>query len=353
MNSGTLKKIGVVTALLVAVLVALEVADRRGAGDDGELLVADFREHANDVRRVTVRRAGDDGSVVIERNDDGWAVVSRDGYPANVGKVRELLIAIADARIVEAKTANPELHGRLGLDDPDMENSKGVQVVAESDGYETGVVFGNRAQGSYRYARLAGEHQTYLVDQDPDIPDAAGEWLVPDIVDIDSSRVRAVTIAHPDGETIHIGKSEEAQTDFDVEDIPEGRELSYSTVANGIGGALNDLELDDVRKNVAAANAVVTTFETFDGLTISVSSIADGDGNWITLAASAAPADAGDAAADAAADDVEDADEPTAAEQAAQINALADGWQFRVPDYKANLLKRRWDDILKAPPDDE
>jgi hypothetical protein len=27
------------------------------------------------------------------------------------------------------------------------------------------------------------------------------------------------------------------------------------------------------------------------------------------------------------------------------------GWQFRIADYKANLLVRRWDDILKAKPE--
>jgi hypothetical protein len=32
---------------------------------------------------------------------------------------------------------------------------------------------------------------------------------------------------------------------------------------------------------------------------------------------------------------------------AEEINARIAGWQFRIADYKANLLNRRWEDILK------
>ena len=39
------------------------------------------------------------------------------------------------------------------------------------------------------------------------------------------------------GETIVIEKSEREQTDFDVSGIPDGRELTYATVGNGIAGA--------------------------------------------------------------------------------------------------------------------
>ena len=38
----------------------------------------------------------------------------------------------------------------------------------------------------------------------------------------------------------------------------------------------------------------------------------------------------------------------TAEEEASTINARHAGWQYRVPEYKANLIARRWNDILKA-----
>ena len=107
----------------------------------------------------------------------------------------------------------------------------------------------------------------------------------------------------------------------------------------------------------------------------------DGDAAWITLAAetvppvvppaetpptetppaAAAPEDESAAdqpdAGEVAADDATDADaEPSpdaeaavsAEEEADLINARHARWQYRIPDYKANLLARRWTDILKA-----
>jgi hypothetical protein len=36
-----------------------------------------------------------------------------------------------------------------------------------------------------------------------------------------------------------------------------------------------------------------------------------------------------------------------AKERADAINARVEGWEYRVPDYKAELLTKRWDDLLK------
>ena len=34
--------------------------------------------------------------------------------------------------------------------------------------------------------------------------------------------------------------------------------------------------------------------------------------------------------------------------EAVEISSRVNGWQYKVADYKANLLTRRWEDILKA-----
>src|SRR5206468_6175363 len=47
-----------------------------------------------------------------------WAVIEKGNYPAAPGRVRQLLLGLADLTLVEPKTARPELFGRLDLDDP-------------------------------------------------------------------------------------------------------------------------------------------------------------------------------------------------------------------------------------------
>lgn len=336
MNRRTLGGLAVVVAVLVAMLIVLELGGDQATGQSGDLLLPDFAGQANAVTRVEIERnAADMESLVIEKSDESWRVPTRDNYPASLAKVREILRALAEMKIVEAKTANPDLHDRLGLRDPSAEGSKGIRLTASGEGFSTAVIFGNTAQGSYRYARLADADQTFLVDRNPSIPAEVSDWLLRSLLDIDSSEVRFVRIEHPDGEVVSISKENADDSNFAVADIPEGRELSYSTVANGIGGALNDLSLDDVRKAPAepdaGGEAVTTTFETFDGRRIIVRSYEVDGESWIAIDM--------EATADGSIDDA--------------LRERLAGWQFAVADYKANLFKRRFEDILKPLPEAE
>jgi len=233
-------------------------------------------------------------------------------------------MALAEARIVEEKTSSPEHYEKLGVDDPE-DGGKGTKIIVDGEGVSYAIILGESAQGNHRYARLAGEETSYLVDRDPNIPAAASDWLLADILDIDSKQVRSVTITHDNGETIAITKETEDQTDFSVLDIPAGRELSYPTVANGIAGALKALKFDDVQKSIDGPFETSAVFETWDGLQVTARVRTDDEDTWVTFSATGAP--------DGTVTD---------------IGEQLDGWQYRLPDYKKNLLTRRWDDILKS-----
>jgi hypothetical protein len=336
MSSRSLKLLGIVAAILVALLIAIEVADAGTAPDGSEILFADFRDHASRIESISVVNAGYDTAVTINKSGDQWQIQERDNYPADTAKIREIVQALADARIVEIKTANPELHHRLGLRDPDVNDSKATRVTVSGSDFSYGVLFGNVAQGNFRYLRKDGEDQSWLVDQNPAIPATAGGWLLADVVDVENADVAVVTIRHPEGDVIRISKDDDTATNYVVDDIPEGRELSYPTVANGIVGALNDLTMEDVRVGQERGNAVETVFESTDGVQITAWSETDGDEKWVSFAA-----DAGDAADD------------NAKNEAEEINSRLAGWQFKISDYTYNLLTRQWNDLLKNLPDAE
>lgn len=332
MNKNTLRLLLFVVVVLVAALWLIESGGDSDLPEAGTPLMPDLRSVANEIDEVTVQRA-DQPPLTIRKSDGSWVVPDRGDYPANVDALRTVLLAMTEAAVVEAKTANPALHERLGVDAPSAGNSTAVLVSARAGDRDFALVFGNVAQGSYRYARIADQDQSWLIDQNPDLPAGVADWLDKDIVDIDSSQVRSVTVSHPDGEIITISKAAEADTNFDVADIPEGRQLTYSTVANGIAGALNDLDLDDVRPATGSADdAILATFETFSDLRVVARTVTDGDGNWLTL-------------------DVEGLAGET--EEMLALRHRVEGWEFRIADYKANLLTRRFEDILEPLPDDE
>jgi hypothetical protein len=209
------------------------------------------------------------------------------------------------------------------------------------------IILGNAEGGRYRYARRAGEAQSYLIDRNPDVPRAAAQWVESLIVDIRGDRVREVTITHADGEVVRLSKDSSELANFDVADVPEGRELSYPGVANVVGNALRELNLEDVEPATAppAEDATTVEYRTFDGLVVRVTGTERDDESWITLEASA------DTAAETPAPPAADGAAPAdPAVEAAAINAKVDGWRYKIASYQYDQMTRRIADLLKAPP---
>lgn len=382
MNSTTLKWLAIATVTLLIVMIAVDRTDKSDTVSGGEYLIPGLKERINEIDAIAVTGSGDAESVSIAREGDGWRVKEKDGFAADVGKLREVLLALAEARKLEQKTANPELFAQLGVEGPDAGGGTLIEISGADLLYA--VIIGNVAQSKNRYARMADDNQSWLIDKNPELPQSTAGWLASDLLDIDAARIRSVSIRHDDGETLRLEKASAEDTSYSVLDIPEGRELSYASVANGIAGVLDGLTLDDVRRRDASELAnqkpgddrrgdageltATSVFTTFDGLEISVRRYQDGDDAWMTLSANFVPpplaetpsekpaADepvGGDDAVDETTDESNGESSlaeaaKTAEEEASTINARHAGWQYRIPDYKANLIARRWDDILKA-----
>lgn len=391
MNSRSVKVLAVVVIVLFGVLFALNREDRSEPRDGSNLLFPDLKARLNDLTQVTVTDA--DETITLKREGEAenarWVVPERAGYSADTGKLRQLLVALSDAEKVEQKTSDPELYERLGVADPREDGGEGVLVTAGEGDASISLILGDSAQQDFRYARVPEQAESWLVNQNPVLPEDSAGWLLSEIVNIESSRISSVAIRHSDGEVVGIHKENPDDTNFEVENIPEGRELSYPSVANGIAGALGNLTLEDVRKPGGDEEPSVTAeFTTFDGLAIRVSVASEnvaGDSDdedtdeqhWITLEVSATEAAEKDeeAAGGNAADSGPPAEEPgeagetgekTAdetdqqpaaeqagpAEEAATINARVDGWAYRISTYKAEQLTRRWEDILRSEEDE-
>ncbi len=353
MTQRTVAMLAAIAVGLVLLLVVVRNVDMDGTREaTGRLLLPEFAPLANDIREVSIAGAGQ--VVTLRRNDEGWVVIEREDYPADMGKLRPLVIALSEAVIVEEKTSNPELYARLGLGDPGGETAadtndealvdgavdsegEGTRVTVSGEGARSTVIFGNTAQGNNRYARVADEPGSFLVDINPDLPQSAAEWLDPQITDIGADTVRLVTIEHADGERVELARPDDAETpDYVAVNLPEGRELTYPSVGNSIAGALDDLELDDVRRRSEGDADTTAVFATADGLEVSVELIEEGDeeetsdvATWLRFSASANSEEA-KGAADA-------------------LNERLGNREYRVAEYKAELLTRRWDDLLKNP----
>ncbi len=196
-----------------------------------------------------------------------------------------------------------------------------------------------------------------MIDRNPDVPRAAAQWVDSVIIDVRGERVREVTITHADGEVVRISKASAELANFDVAGVPNGRELSYPGVANVVGNALRELNLEDVEPaaEAPAEQPTIVEYRTFDGLVVRVTGIERDDESWIALEASVDAAQAAAAAprlpkargtgrrrcrAPAA--------DPSA--EAARINAKVGGWRYKIAGFQYDQMTRRMADLLKPPP---
>jgi hypothetical protein len=358
----------VLLGALVVLALAVVIAQRSRAPTTGQgaAFVPGLAAALSDLDRVTLTKAGNETIATLERRDTGWVVTEKDSYPADVAKLRQNLRALADAKVLEEKTATPELYDRLGVVDVSAANATGVQVAVAAAGKPLPAVVLGDAQGSkYRYARRAGEQQSYLLDHDPNFPRTTAQWLAPTIVDVKGERVQQITIKQPDGETVTISKPSATANNYDVAGVPKGRELLYPGVANVSGNALRELNLEDVQRAGALAGQPVNVeFRTFDGLVVDVTGSKQDDSAWITVAARydadqaarfappAAPAADPNLPPEANPPAAEPAAGASAADVAAeveQINGRTSGWRFKIAAFQYEQLTRRMSDLLKPP----
>jgi hypothetical protein len=389
MSSRALVGLAAALVILVGLAVFAHRPDAAKELDAGALFLPELQAKLNDVDRVELVGAGKAPLATLVRREDGWVVTEKDGYPADISKVRSVLLDLAEAHIVEQKTSNPEYYSRLGVEPVDDAEAKSLLLTLKKGGTSiAAVTIGNEAGNGFRYVRRDGGPESFLVDKRIDAPREAAKWVVPDIVDVTGSRVRQVTIERPNGETVTLSKTTPEQPNFTVENIPKGRELQYPGVADVTGGALRGLRLEDVAAaEDGASPAVTTTYRTFDGLVVTVKGFEKGSDRWIELEASVDEAQAEQAKQ---ADQGEQPDQGEQAEQAEQknenseaaaakpaeatagaakpaatkmpsnttapdpvaeadkINARVHGWRYQLASYQYDQMTRRMDDLLKA-----
>jgi hypothetical protein len=351
-----------------------------------------LKERINDVAQVTV--TGPDGSFTVERSGDRWGAKDKGGYPVDFGQVRPFVLGVAGFDVVEAMTSNPDYHHRLGLEEPgsapseDEPSASKRLTLKDAEGEVLADVIVGQARATQGrgqpclYARRAGEDQTYEVTGRLSVDTSPTRWLDRKVLELKQERVEEVTITHPDGEVLRISRPSADQASFDVQGLPEGRELVWDGVARSIATAAQNLTLEDVGRELVDFEALETTtaeFRTFGGLVITATTAEQDETTYLQIEArvdeaagpplpepAATDDEAGDSTDETDADgdaseqagefdddpaeDDEPAPLPTPEELQAEadaINARVAGWTYVVPGWAASNLRKRMDELLK------
>jgi uncharacterized protein DUF4340 len=363
----------------VAVLsVALYMSARRNASSTTEVggaLLPKLADQANGITELTVRRGSTTPNVTLHGQGGTWTVAQRGDYPADVSKVRKLVVALTDAKIVEQKTSDPAKFTVIGVEDPAAASATGAEIGWTAKDGKHSVIVG-KAAGDGNFVRRGGENVSYIVEPSISVESEPKYWLEPQLLDIPTSSIQSIEVkpAAGPGYSLHRAPAPPAPPtpptpatpptpptpatpatpaapaapaappaaapsagggtpapavltgNFSLDGVPAGRKPADAATLAPSPSTLSGLTADDVSpaSNVDFTKPTVATVTLGDGTVLTLTGTSSGDKHWIEIKSSKDTA----------------------------LDAKAAGRAFEIPGYRYDSIFRPIDQLLvpKEPP---
>jgi hypothetical protein len=278
-------------AALVLVL-ALWLNLRRNA-------TADFHESAlfptlagelDSVTGIDIRKGGAAPNVSVRKTGSQWTVAQRADYPADLTKVRKLLIALGDAKVVEEKTANPAEFPIIGVEDPGAGGASGSEISVSARDGRHAVIIG-KASGSGEFARRANENQSVVIQPSISVETEPRYWIDPHLIDIPVADVQRIEVRIAAAPPYVVKRLKPKEEDFALEGVPAGRKAADARTlapSPSLGGALN---ADDVAPagEIDFGKPSEATLTLSNERTVKLLGTVIGDKHWIRILSGADP----------------------------------------------------------------
>ena len=337
-------------ALTAALLFAAIYVSYRAAPQtdvDAALLLPELKPRINDIDRLQIRGGGE--TVTIARQGGVWVIAEMGDYPALFDKVKHTVLAAAELKLLEEKTANAALYHRLGVQDIDADNGgdhSHLLTLSAADADIAALIVGKRRHSSSPsdqpglYARRPDGGPALLAAGRLEVTSRASEWFEREILNIDSDTVRRLEL-RPRGKAAVLLIREEKDADLTLAQAPEGKTAQAAAVLNQAAALLQGVYAEAARREADLQDASkVSKFHvvTFDGLRIDGELVRRDEKSFALFAASAAaPEPDGD----------DEADTDAAAQQAEELNRRLDGWGYELSQHKADLMSKTMDDFAR------
>jgi hypothetical protein len=363
--------------LLVAAVVVLTAAlfwsAQRNASSTSEVggaLLPKLAQNANGITEIWVRHGSTTPNVTLRNQGGTWTVAQRADYPADVSKVRKLVVSLTDAKIIEQKTSDPTKFAVIGVEDPSGATAAGTEIGWAAPDGKHSVIIGKSA-GEGNFARRGGENVSYTVEPSISVETEPKYWIEPQLVDIPTTSIQGIEVkpASGPGYSVHrapaaasstggsssggsasaaaskagtasaaatttghakaaatAGAATAASGEFSLEGVPAGRKSAEPATLAPSPSVLSSLTADDVSpaSNVDFTKPTVATVALADGTVLTVTGASSGDKHWIELKSSKDTA----------------------------LNAKVAGRAFEIPGYRYDSIFRPIDQLLvpKEPP---
>ena len=324
-----------VLSVLLAILALREQAAELAPKYSSESFFPGIAGEIKDATKVHI--AGSKGAFDVVKSGAGWVVPQRSNYPASFEQIQKTLVGIAAFETIEPKTSRADWFHYVGLDAPPK--GAGVLVtVTGSDGREIASVIlgksediGDPSGATGLFVRRPSDNQSWLVRSVFEPKSDLSDWLDKNVVNVDRARIQEVDVTPASGASYVVRRDKPSDPDFKPTSIPRGRELSSEAAGDTVAAAITGFTFDDVRPAASFdfSHATRHVSKTFDGLTVTADVVQQGADDWATLSASASGVN------------------PDVQNEAAELNARAKGWAYKLPAYKGQQFMATLESLLK------
>jgi hypothetical protein len=326
----------------------------------------------------------DDKFTLVRETGDRWSAAERFGYSVDPKRVRDLVVALADMRLIEAKTEMPERYSRIEVEDVNAKDAKSRLLRLESAdgkvlaealiGKQHHRLTGSQPEGTY--LRRPGEAQAWLASGGVQLEPKVVDWLDKQIVDLSADNIRRIEI-QPESGAPYVVERAAPGAPLVLQNLAAGETAKKPEDFNRLASAFTAVSFDDVQRRsdlklpASHETAIATTFDgvevtaqlakvdgqpwaIFDARQIEAAAPVTGSSGDHTAKASAPAAKAGEAtetagttttgtAAAAAEEAAGTSEEKTPATTeskpaalkvtAGEINERVANWGYKIPSY--------------------
>jgi hypothetical protein len=272
-------------AALVAIAAALLLANQRNSsrGTQGAALLPALAAHLDAVSGLTIAKGGSVPATTLEKGAGGWTVKERAGYPADIAKLRKLLTSLADAKIVEEKTADPARYALLGVEDPLQPGATGSEItVLMPDGGQAVII--GKSVGAGNYVRRAAEKQSYSIAPGIPVEVEAQFWIDSRLLDLPVTKIQRMEVKPPGGPLYAVQRSTTDST-FSLEGAPAGRQALQADALAPAPTTFTGLTAEDVAPvdGIDFSQPFTTTLTLADGDVITLTGAVAGTKHWVQV----------------------------------------------------------------------
>lgn len=383
MKAKQLITLAAITAILAALAVwsTKKEARQNDTGLIGLKILPGLEKQLNDA--ATIRIMAPAATVTVSRIDGVWRMPAKWNYPANFGKVRDVLGKLADLKTLQSIRTTPAERAELQLltsaDTAATNHDQCATLIQVMDG--SGKVISSLYLGKTRsrpaqepgmggfpdsrYVMTAEGRASLVADTLPEVVPVEREWL-----DNDFLNVSDILSLHITGSTNGEIRAERTTPGDELKlagDVPAGKEVDSAKLSQ-LGAALNYLRFDDVAdpklspSQTGLDKPIVYEALTKKGekFTLRIGSSPAGDTKrYATVSASfvapIVPVPSGSDTNQAALARARDMENAATAASVKALNDKLSPWIYLLGQYNAEAMAQGFKDLLKekAKPQDE